>query len=100
MSLLAASCQKTENGEDCFHSATFLRQITDRPASVKVNTVDNSYYLVEAGSIDTRLIPCNLPAEFRVNDLNVRVTGDVKAAAQTAMGPCCTEYLVIAEITR
>ena len=32
---------------------------------------------MENGAIDTKLIPCNLPQEFQINNLMVTINGDV-----------------------
>ena len=55
---------------------------------------------VEQGSIDTKLLPCNLPMEFIQDGLQVVISGEVKSTPQSGFGPCCTENFVITKITR
>jgi hypothetical protein len=95
-----ASCKKNENNnpDDCSSGAT-TRQIVNKPAVVKVTATVYGAYLVEQGTIDTKLIPCNLPMEFLQNDLQVTITGDVKSPYQNS-GPCCAENFVILKISR
>lgn len=63
-------------------------------------TVTEPVYLVEEGTIDTRLIPCNFPMEFYQNDLQVNISGEVKSTQQIGSAPCCAENFVIKEISR
>ena len=93
------SCKKQDQKDACFPGVATVRKITDKPAVVKVIATANTVYIVEQGTIDTKLIPCNLPKEFAQNDLAVIVSGDVKATPQTS-GPCCSENFVISEIKR
>ena len=93
------SCKKQGSKDECFNGIATIRQLIDRPATIKVTATVHSVYLVEQGAIDTKLIPCNLPMEFMQNDLQVIVSGNVKATPQTA-GPCCAENFTITKITR
>jgi hypothetical protein len=96
---LLGSCKKQENKAECFPGVATVRQITDKPAVIKVTATVNAVYLVELGAIDTKLIPCNLPKEFMQNDLPVIISGNVKATVQ-GTGLCCSEDFVITKITR
>ncbi len=60
----------------------------------------NGIYIIEQGTIDTKLIPCNLPIEFVQDNLQVIISGDVKLRPREANEPCCTEDIVITKITR
>ena len=93
------SCKKNDNKGVCFSGVATVRQITDKPAIIKVTATMYAVYIVEQGAIDTKLIPCNLPKEFFQNDLQVTISGEVKATPQGS-GPCCTENFVITKITR
>lgn len=97
--LIVGSCKKTGKTDKCFPGVETVRQITDRPAVIKVTATANAVYIVEQGSIDTKLIPCNLAKEFIQNDLTVIISGDVKKTPKDS-GPCCTENLVITKITK
>jgi hypothetical protein len=97
--IVFASCKKEENTNHCFSGVSTVRQITNRPAVIKVTATVYGVYIVEQGAIDTKLIPCNLPAEFMQHDLPVTISGDVKATPRDA-GPCCAENFVITEIKR
>ena len=96
--ILPVSCKK-HNTSDCSPSVATVRQITDKPAVVKVTATVYSVYLVEQGAIDIKLIPCNLPKDFMQHDLQVIVSGDVKVTPQGS-GPCCSANFVITKITR
>ena len=93
------SCKKNNDTDVCFSGVPTVRQITDKPAVIKVTATMYAVYIVEQGAIDTKLIPCNLPKEFFQNDLQVTISGEVKATPQGS-GPCCTENFVITKITR
>jgi hypothetical protein len=97
--LIVGSCKKAGNTDKCFPGVATVRQITDKPAVIKVTATVNGVYIVEQSSIDTKLIPCNLAKEFVQNDLQVIISGDVKETPQGS-GPCCTENFVITKITR
>ncbi len=99
LAILPVSCKKQDKQEECFPDTATTRQITDKPAVIKVTATVNAVYLVEQGTVDTKLIPCNLPKDYMQNDLNVIVSGDVKATAQGS-GPCCSENFFITKITR
>ena len=93
------SCKKNEaNGNDCFPNASTSRLIIDKPATVKQQA--GTFYLVEQSVIDTKLNPCNLPAEFQVDNLQVTISGNVKTTSPSNNSPCCTENFVITKITR
>jgi hypothetical protein len=99
--IMLGGCKKTStSGTDCFPGATTVRQITNKPAVIKLTATINAVYIVEQGSIDTKLIPCNFPQEFYQNDLQVTISGEVKSTPQVGQGPCCTENFVITSITR
>jgi hypothetical protein len=96
---LFVSCKKEDKADGCFPGAATVREITNRPAVIKVTATVNPVYLVEQGSIDTKLIPCNLPKEFIEHDLQVIVSGQVKETKQ-GDGPCCSENFIITKITK
>lgn len=96
---LLVSCSKKAKEGNCFPGVATVRQITDKPAVIKVTATMYGAYLVEEGRIDTKLIPCNLPKNFIENNLQVIISGDVKATVQDSR-PCCTENFVITKITR
>jgi hypothetical protein len=86
------SCKKsTENKATCFSDITTVRTINSKPTAIQL--LNNQYYIVEQLTIDTKLLPCNLADEFKVNNLLVTVTGGVKNTIQN--GTCCTENFVI-----
>jgi hypothetical protein len=95
------SCKKQDESTGCFSNAATTRVIANKKAMVKLTaTAVEPVYLVEEGSIDTRLIPCNFPPEFYENDLEVTISGEVKATPQTGLVPCCAENFVITKISR
>jgi hypothetical protein len=94
------SCKKDDTKKnDCLPTATTFRQIIDKPATIRQQPA-GIFYIVEQGTIDGQLIPCNLAADFQVDNLLVTISGDVKATVQGGPGPCCTENFVITKITR
>ncbi len=97
--VLFCACRKKNDTGECFPGSPTVRQIVNKPAVVKVTATVTPVYLVEEGTIDTRLIPCNLPMEFLQHDLQVIISGDIKATSQGA-GPCCDENFVITKISR
>jgi hypothetical protein len=96
---LFQSCKK-DNGSttNCFPNDITSRQITDKQAMIK--STNGHFYIIEQNTIDTKLNPCNLAKEFQVDNLLVKISGDVKATAQGGPGPCCIENFVITQITR
>ena len=95
---LFSSCEKKEvEKTDCFHIEATTRQIVNKQATIKL--ANNQFYIVENGAIDTKLIPCNLPQEFQINNLMVTISGDVKATLQNG-GLCCSENFVISNTVK
>jgi hypothetical protein len=95
----SSSCTKESNANaDCFPEAPTVRQITNKQA--RVILAGGQFYIVEQATIDTRLHPCNLADSFRVNNLQVTISGDVKSTVQGGPGPCCMENFVITSISR
>lgn len=100
MMTIFSSCKKDKSSTECFHGAVTVRQITNKQAVVKLTATVNPVWLIEQGSIDTKLIPCNFPMEFYQNDLQVIISGEVKSTPQAGPGPCCLENFVITKISR
>ena len=102
--LSLCACKKKEaivNG--CESNAPTSRVITGKKATVKLTgTATHPIYLVEEGSIDTKLVPCNYPtgADYYQHDLQVIISGEVKSTPSTAYGPCCMESFVITTIAK
>ena len=95
------SCKKEDKATDCFPNTSTVRVIDNKKAVVKLTaTAVEPVYLVEEGTIDTRLVPCNFPMEFYQHDLQVIVSGEVKVTPQTGSAPCCAENFVITKISR
>jgi hypothetical protein len=97
---IVSSCKKDKNSTVCFPGAATVRQITNKQAVIKVTATIYNVYLIEQGSIDTKLIPCSIPMEFYQNDLQVVISGDVKSTQQGGPAPCCYEDFVITKISR
>jgi hypothetical protein len=95
------SCKKEDKATDCFPNTPTARVIANKKAVVKLTAMAvEPVYLVEEGTIDSRLIPCNFPMEFYQHDLQVTINGEVKATQQAGTGPCCAENFVITSISR
>lgn len=94
-----SACKKSNNEVvNCYPDALTIRSIINKPATVR-QLSSGEFYLIEAGTIDSRLIPCELPEAFKINNLNVFVTGEVKGILQPPLAPCCSEGFVIFKIT-
>jgi hypothetical protein len=99
LTILFFSCKKNDSLKtDCFPNEITTRTIVDKQAIIK--SVSGKYYIVEQGAIDTKLIPCNLAQEFQVDNLQVTISGEVKATLQGGPGPCCSENFIISKIKR
>lgn len=96
--VLFGACKKENEGE-CSSGAPTIRQITDKRAVVKVTATMIPVYLLEENTIDTWLIPCNLPQEYFQHDLEVIISGDVKTMPRDG-GPCCKESIIITKISK
>lgn len=92
------SCKK-DNKQDraCFTDTANARKIINEQATIKLSGAD--FYMYEEGTIDNRLIPCNLTQDFQVNDLVVTISGYTKTRNE-GFPTCCTEILFITKITR
>lgn len=94
------SCKKDDSRrKDCLNTTATYRQIFDKPATIRQQTA-GTFYILEQGTIDVKLNPCNLTADFHIDNLRVTISGDVKATVQGGLEPCCTEDFVITKITR
>src|SRR6185312_14119119 len=66
------SCKKDNKEGGCFDDLPTVREISHKKATVKMTaTMSEPVYLVEDGTIDTRLIPCEIPLEFQQEGLRV-----------------------------
>lgn len=97
---IIGSCKKEKEATGCLNNATTVRQILNKQAVIKLNATINPVWIIEQGTIDTKLIPCNFPMEFYEDGLQVIISGEVKLTPQVGPGPCCTENFVITKITR
>jgi hypothetical protein len=96
---LASSCRKdSKTLPECFPDTPTNRQVTNQQATVISS--GGQFYIIEQGTIDTKLKPCNLQQEFQVNNLQVTISGNVKQTIQGTGEPCCIENFVITKITR
>jgi hypothetical protein len=83
---------------NCFPDSATVREIKNKPAAIRLT--GDQYYIIEQGTIDTKLKPCNLTEDFKVNNLQVTVSGDVKETSRVGQSPCCIDNFVITEITK
>ena len=99
--LCFAACNKKGETTPCSSDQPTVRKIVNKNAIVRVTaTATEPVYLTEAGTIDSRLIPCTLALDYYQDGLEVVISGDVKASVQPAMGPCCAEPIVLTSIHR
>ncbi|RDC62166.1 hypothetical protein [Adhaeribacter pallidiroseus] len=96
--LLVSSCDKEKEeevpGKNCLAEIETVREIKNKPAIV--TNAGSQYYLVEEGTIDTKLKPCYLSQEFLVDNLLVTISGEVKKTNQE--GICCTDNFKVTQI--
>jgi hypothetical protein len=91
------SCKKDKETEAiCFSDIATSRTILNKQATIQF--LNNEFYIIEKGTIDTRLLPCSLADEFKINNLSVIITGEVKNTIPT--GACCTENFVVNKIVK
>jgi hypothetical protein len=100
--LVALSCKKDKKEvDDCSNNLPTVREVIKKKATVRLTaTAVAPVYLVEEGSIDTKLVPCNFPHEFYKDGLTVTISGLVKQTAPGTFGACCYENFVIIDISR
>ncbi|KYP15742.1 hypothetical protein [Flavihumibacter sp. CACIAM 22H1] len=99
--LIAAGCGKENKPDSCNSSQATVRKIVDKKAVVRVtDRATEPVYLVEAGTIDSRLIPCTLALEYYLDGLEVTISGEVKAAVHLASTPCCAAPIVLTKISK
>lgn len=93
--LFTVSCKKESTlDQSCSNGDTVVREIVEAVATV--HDAGGSFQIIEENTYDTRLLPCNLPEEFKVDQLQVVITGKTLATFQT--GICCVERLVLQKI--
>lgn len=96
--LVPTGCKKeTKMDADCFPDRPVVRTITNQPAVVVDGGTD--FYLIEQGTIDLRLLPCNLPEAFQKNGLRVAISGRVKAIPEGPR-PCCAGIMALTSISQ
>ena len=96
--LILVACKKNSGEQQCFPGQSTIEVLTNRPATMKATGSRGVYVIIPQGSIDTKLRPCSIADEFKVDNLQVVVSGEVKQTVQ--IGPCCTNDFVISKITR
>jgi hypothetical protein len=99
---LSPGCRKSKDvaSDRCDNNRQTIRVITDRPAKVVVGATIYGAYYIEEGTIDTRLIPCEVPMEFMQHGLKVVISGEIKQRKARSGEPCCAEDIVITNIRK
>lgn len=97
--LFTNACKKNKTTDDCSPNSAIARTILNKPATI-FKQPNGIFYIVEQGTIDSKLIPCNLPSEFKVDQMQVVISGEVKTSGQPASAPCCTNNFYILKITK
>jgi len=102
LSLVSFACRKADDEPKtgCDATAQTLRHINNKFATVEVNATIIGVLLVEDNTIDSKLVPCNLPQEYVQHGLKVIISGDVKARKALTNEPCCKDAFVISKIAR
>lgn len=99
--MFLSSCKKEKDTKtaDCSPNVDIARELLNEPVVV-VKESDGTFFLIEQETIDTMLEPCNLPAEFQVDGLEVSVSGAVKTYTNEDFRPCCIERFVVTKIEK
>ncbi len=99
VSIICINCKKskTTTFENCFTDSPLQRVIINKIATVKLS--GQQYYIIEQNAIDTKLVPCNLPNNFKQDNLQVILSGNVKSIPWNTMEPCFTAGLEITSIS-
>jgi hypothetical protein len=97
---IVSSCKKNKETAGCFPDAATVRIIENKQAVIKLSGTVDPVWIIEEGSIDTKLIPCDFPMEFYQDGLRVMISGEVKSTPQNGTTPCCTERFVLTKISK
>ncbi|MBX3241078.1 MAG: hypothetical protein KIT80_16345 [Chitinophagaceae bacterium] len=98
---LIFACKKQDESTECSPGKPILRTITGKKATVRITaTAVMPVYLVEEGTIDSKLIPCNLPMDYYKEGLVVTISGRTQLAEPYTSFPCCIESLFITAISK
>lgn len=92
--LVSTSCKKsTGSGEACYFAADpAMGFINNAPARI-LSAGGN--FIISLNSSDTLLSACNLQGSYKIDGLNVLVSGEVKPTAQNTYDPChCYNFLI------
>lgn len=95
-----SACKKSSNTNtevDCHLLAdqVTIRSLIMQPATIKQE--GDLFFIAEDGTIDQKLRPCNLTQDFKVHNLKVVVTGEVKKPSLFS-SYCCVYDLLIHKI--
>lgn len=67
--LFLYSCKKENSKpDDCSPNSITYRQIINKQATIR-QLPSGLFYIVEQATIDTKLIPCNLPIDFQIDNI-------------------------------
>jgi hypothetical protein len=94
------SCSKSTAGNeiDCpFMNDSTIGFINNAEATIKNS---GGTYIVSLGSPDTILFACNLDNTYKFENLQVFVSGDIKATIHNTYDPCTCYNFVITDIRR
>lgn len=103
LAVAIAACSKDKKNGDankCFPGSVTARTITNQKATVWLNDSVIGVNLTEDGTIDTRLIPCNLPRELYIHGLKVIISGEVKTGEPSPTQIAGIENFVITSIKK
>lgn len=103
MMLSLVACKKSgkDNDVECFENSPTDRILNEVEASV-LEYAPGKFHLAEKNVIDIKLLPCELPAEYKINQLQVIISGRSVPAVQIEPFPipCCAEMLKLSSIRR
>jgi hypothetical protein len=90
--------KRKESKYELLSRYSYSKAISNNKAAIRLE--GGQFYIIEQGTIDSKLRPCNLPKEFQVHDLPVTVSGEVKLTQYNGGMPCCTDNFEITKIIR
>lgn len=94
-----AGCKKeSQSASKCYPDSQTLWKV-EKAAGIIIRSGER-FYITQVGTIDTRFVPCDLPANFQIDKLNVIFSGDVKVTKSNAAEPCCTNDIALTYISK
>jgi len=75
-------------------------KLSNAKAKIIATSIPGIFYIREIGAIDTTYAPCNLPAEFYIDQLTIKVSGNIMPSLVFAGDTCCLLNFTITQISK